>query len=446
MRKTIAQTVPAAAVSCALVFMTCIGVGLSTLHAQDAGTSASTLGGAFGSGAAAESTYGSTQPPVTATNSVGPAEPNLAPAGGDRFQGKRFRTTVSVRTGYDTNVYTAPDDAEIEESLFSGVSGAFTYNFGNQRTQLSLGATAGADYYFDVSDDELFYNFGLNLGVTHLLTPRLTVGFSTNTTYQSQPDFSIAFASTRQSGEYFYSSNRVFGTYLWTPKLQTVTGYTLGFILYDESGIASTGDRMEHNFSQEFRFLWTPTTTVIGEYRYGFSSFDENSANDNQSHFALVGLDHRFSPSSSMTSRVGAQFTTFDADEAEDVTVPYAEFSFNYQAGDRTLLSWYNRLGLEQSELRTANERYTYRTGLAVRQGFTARLNGKLGAYYSHDEYSGTGEDFSDDSIDISTSLEYLFSRLFSVAVGYQYSSVFGSTDDRGYDRNKFYLSLNASF
>jgi hypothetical protein len=425
------------------VSLVSIAFAPGSLRAQDAAVGGG--GGSVGSSASSASSGYATQPPVQATQSSGPSEPNLAPTG-ERFQGKRFRTSVDVRAGYDTNVYTTSEDSENEESQYAGITGAFTYNFGNQRTQLSLGGHAGVDFYFDVTDDDTFYSFGLNFGVTHSFTPRFTMGFSTSTAYQSQPDFSIAIASTRQSGDYFYSSNRVFGTYLWSPKFQTVTGYTLGTIMYEDANIAETGDRFEHTFNQEFRYLWTPVSTLIAEYRYGFASYQEDQGDDNKSHYALLGVDHQLGPRSSITSRFGAQFTDYDSENSEDSTVPYAELVYNYRAGERTSIAWYNRLGIEQSELGSANERYTYRTGLTASHGLTAKLNGNIGAYYAHDEYSGTGEDFSEDSVDFSTSLEYLFSRLFSASLGYQYSGVLGSTSDRDYDRNKLFLSLRASF
>jgi hypothetical protein len=432
---------------CALLTSSLLGFSSSGVAQESVSsgidTGADAGGGASGFGAlpAASQGVGS-----QVDSSTGAESPNLSPTGGERFQGSRFRTTVGVRAGYDNNVYTESENSDNEESMYTGASASFLWNFGTQRTQLTLGLNAGADYYTDVSDDDIFYSFGLNFGVTHSLTPRLSAGFTTTTSYQSQPDFSIAFANTRQSGDYLYSSNRLFFSYLWTPKFQTVTGYTLGLIFYEDDFLAETGDRLEHTINQEFRYLWTPTSTLVAEYRLGFANFQDEIGDDNYSHFALLGLDHQLAPRSSISTRLGAQYTDYDS--GDSAVRPYGEFSLTYQAGQYTSLSWYNRLSIEQSELGGLNERYTYRTGLNVGHRFTARLSGNLGVYYSHDEYDGAAgfDGFSEDAVDVTTSLSYLFTRLFSASVGYQYSGVLNSSLDRDYDRNKVFLSLSTSF
>ncbi len=429
----------------ALLFLT-LGF-ISDAAAQESSSAGFDAGGdAGGSASSIGSLPAASQGVGSQVESSGADSPNLSPTGGERFQGSRFRTTVGIRAGYDSNAYTESDNSESEESMYTGASASFLWNFGTRRTQLTLGLNAGADYYFDVSDDDVFYNFGLNFGVTHLITPRFTVGFTTTTSYQSQPDFSIAFANTRQSGDYLYSSNRLFFSYLWTPKLQTVTGYTLGLIFYEDDFLSETGDRLEHTFNHELRYLWTPTSTLVAEYRLGFTSFQNNIGDDNLSHFALLGLDHQLAPRSSISTRVGAQYTDYDS--GDSALRPYGELSLTYQAGQNTSLSWYNRLSIEPSEFGDLNERYTYRTGLNVGQRFTARLSGNFGLFYSHDEYDGASGlgGFSEDTVDFTTSLSYIFTRLFSASLGYQYSSVLNSSLDREYDRNKVFLSLTASF
>ncbi len=379
-----------------------------------------------------------------AQGSVGASDPDISPTGTDRFQGKRFRTTVNVRGGYDDNVYT--QSVGEEESTFVGGGINFNYDFGTDRTQLTFGLGADADYYLDVTNDDVFYNLRLDFGVTHRVTPRLTVGASTYTTYQSRPDFSVPLASTRDSGEYFYTGSRLFVTYLWSPKFQTVTGLTINGILYSEDDVSDSLDRFEGTFNQEFRYLWTPTTTAIAEYRLGGFAYVEESDRDSIAHFALLGIDHQLAPRSSVTGRVGAEFRDFD--DGENLTRPYGELSVSYRAGENTSLSWFNRLGLEQSEFADVDERYTYRTGLSASQQWTPKFSTSLSVFYTHDEYGDqdNAEGFTEDSVDLSLGLNYAFTRLLSASLSYRFSEVFSDSEFREYSRNTISLGLVASF
>jgi hypothetical protein len=413
------------------------------------------------------------------------ALPNVANAGGSftnemsdtsatdlgtgKFESFPFKVSVTVRGGYDDNVNL--DTFDEEESLFTNAGIGVTYQFGNARTQMALSAGAGATYYFDRDDDDLDdedfddwdYNVYLGFNITHRATPRLTLAAAVYATYQSQPDFATlnrnTFTISRNSRDFFFSSNRFSATYMWAPRFGTATHYTLGIVNYDDSFVSFFEDRWEHTIGQEFRFLIAPTTTIVGEYRFGIVDYTDFEDRSSTSHFLLAGFDHSFNPRFNMSARAGVEFRSFDDDDDfdaldddegdDDRTHPYAEATLNYALGQRTSVSWFNRYSLEQPDVADAFSRSTYRTSLGVRHNFTPRIVGGLNFAYQHDEYDGNIliEEFSEDAFDIALSVRYAINRNWAVDAGYQHTQVFSEESlFREFARNRYYLGATFSF
>ena len=127
-----------------------------------------------------------------------------------RFSRFPVRVSVSLRGGYDDNVNTTTFDEQ--GSAFVSIGGTLAYNFGSPRTQLSLTTGGGFTYYLDdirgVNDDNYDANVYLSLSANHKVNPRLTLAASVYLSYQTQPDFSLNVALNRQSGSFFYTSDK----------------------------------------------------------------------------------------------------------------------------------------------------------------------------------------------------------------------------------------------
>jgi hypothetical protein len=214
-----------------------------------------------------------------------------AELGTGKFESFPFKVSVTVRGGYDDNVNLETFDED--ESLFTNAALGVTYQFGNARTQMSLNAGAGATYYFDRDGDDASgedfddYDFNAYLGfsITHKATPRLSLAAAVFASYQSQPDFATLnrnnFTISRNSRDFFFSSNRFSAAYMWAPRFSTATSYSLGIVNYEDDFISFFEDRFEHTIGNEFRFLIMPVTTIVGEYRFGivdYTDFDARSS------------------------------------------------------------------------------------------------------------------------------------------------------------------------
>lgn len=391
---------------------------------------------------------------------------STAELGTGKFESFPFKVSVTVRGGYDDNVNLESFDED--ESLFTNAALGVTYQFGNARTQMSLNAGAGATYYFDRDGegggedyDDYDYNAYLGFNINHRATPRLTLAAAVFATYQSQPDFGTLnrqnFTISRNSRDFFFSSNRFSVAYMWTPRFSTATSYSLGIVNYENDFVGFFEDRFEHTVGNEFRFLIMPTTTVVGEYRFGivdYTDFDERSST---SHFLLAGFDHSFNPRFNMSARAGVEFRSFDNDDDDlvddfdddDRTHPYGEATVNYALGQRTSLTWFNRYSLEQPDVADAFSRSTYRTSLFLRHNITPRIVAGLNAAYQHDDYDGNVliDSFTEDAFDISVSVRYAINRNFALDLGYQHTQVVSDESlFREFARNRVYGGVTFTF
>ena len=384
-----------------------------------------------------------------------------------KFKAFPFQVSVSVRGGYDDNVNLSSSNGQ--DSFFTNGAINFTYDFGSPRTKINLNAGAGLTYYFDRSEDGLDdgdsddYDVNAYVGfrITHKATPRLTLAANLFATYQSQPDFQTFNNSSisvgRQSQDFFFSVNKFSVAYAWTPRFATVSSYTFGMTDFDDERVSEFEDRFEHTFGNEFRFLVLPTTTVVGEYRFGIVDFTETDARNSTSHYFLAGVDHSFSPRFNVSVRGGVEVRSYDNDGNDtvdndlggDQTSPYAELTVNYAIAQNTSVSWSNRYSIEESDVPEFLNRQTYRTSLALRHAFTARIGVGLQVAYQHDEYDGNDvmSGFAEDSFDIAVTARYAINRNFALDVGYTHTEVISdSSFFREYSRNRIYAGATFTF
>lgn len=359
-----------------------------------------------------------------------------------------FHVSVSVRGGYDDNVNTVHTNRQ--GSAFTNASTVLSYDFGNARTQIDLRTGAGLTYYFDRPGDR-DYDVNAFLAVTanHKASPRLSFAASIYATYQAEPDFAVGAGIDRRSGNYFYTSDRITGTYLWAPRFSTATSYTFGRTSYEDDSIGLYEDRFENTFGNEFRFLLAPTTTLVGEYRFGLVTYDD-FPRDSSSQFVLAGVDHSFSPRFNISLRGGVEFRDYD-NYGEQVD-PYFEGTLIYAFGPRVSISWTNRYGLEEPDVPGSQRRTTFRSALSLRYNITQRILANLSLYYTHDDNSGenvigyASSAFSEDTFVLSLAVRYAINRNWAVEAGYDFSDIESDFDFRSYYRNRIYAGLNLSF
>lgn len=382
--------------------------------------------------------------PVTATS--GPALQG-GPSGTGVFSRTPVQIYLTLSGGYDDNVNTASNK---QSSAFTSGDVILDYTFGDPRLQMVLNAGAGGTYYYsNLSNQNYDIDLKCALAITYKASPRLTLGGTVLVDYLTEPSFQYTGGLNSRSGNYLYSSDKIFLEYAWSRRFSTKTSYTFEAYNYDKASVGEFSNRVSNVFGNEFRLQLVPTTSVIAEYRYEIVSY-ENWLLDSTTHYALGGIDHTFNPRLNATLRGGAEFRSYNNDG--DRSGPYFEGTVNYALGRRTSLSWINRYGIEEPDVPGAQSRTTLRTGVQTKFNMTSRTSAAIEMYYVHDDYhsltSGpiTTAAFSEDTFDAGLTLRYSITGLFGAQLGYHYTDVGSDAAFREYSRNRVFAGVNVTF
>ncbi len=390
---------------------------------------------------------------VVAIPSLSFAESSDGGISAGKFENRPFKISADIRQGWDSNPNTSSTDEQ--SSAFTGGDITLSMTIGKPRTQLLATLTGGTNYYYggDINDPNQGYvTLGFNL--THNLNRKITLNAKTYTTYQIQPDWTNTLGLSTNSGYYFYSNSAISMGYQWSNKLSTNTSLSYVGVFYDDQEVAETEDRSEGYFSQDIRFLVLPSTTLIAEYRLAMVTYNENNDQDSLGNYALLGVDHNFTPRLRTSVRGGIQFIEYD-NRAGD-TRPYGEGTLSYSYAKNSTISWTARYGTEQSNLiGDSTTNMTLRTGLNINHGLTARIRLNLGVYYQNTQYKGFPDsatdindtaDLTDDTYNINASISFAVHRNLNLRAGYEYTQLLSDSAVREYDRQQVYIGLGATF
>lgn len=386
------------------------------------------------------------------------------PGGVGVFSPTPLQIYASVFGGYDNNVNTNLGPKQGSE--FAGGNIILDYTFGDPRLQIALNAGAGADYYVNhVSGQNYDIDLKGALGITYKSSPRLTLGTTILVDYLTEPNFDNPGGLTSRNGNYLYTTDEFFFTYVWSRRFSTRTSYTLEGEEYDSAAVGLFSNRVTNTFGNEFRFQMVPTTLLVAEYRYGIVSYQHEGEvvvpgtpffppvlleNDSTTHYVLGGLDHTFNPRLSGSIRGGGQFRSYDA--GGDRSGPYFEGTLNYAVGRRTSVSWNARYGLEEAEIPGAQSRTTFRTGIHAKFDLTSRISSTIDASYSHNQYHAvtTGfapvAPFTENTFDAGLGIHYAVTPIVGVQASYHYTDITSDLAAREYSRNRVSGGVSLKF
>lgn len=365
----------------------------------------------------------------------------------DFESGVPFSTTVSADFGWDSNANASSVDPEERAYTRAGIDARWLG--GDRRTNLTLGGSFSAIYYFDGVEGaqrDVFYNARITADFRHQVNRRMLIGNNFYLTYENEPDFVIGESASRRIDQYLYGYNSTWLSYAWTRRVSTVTRYTLDGITYDEDVVGYSEDRLTQTFSQEGRYLLNALTTLVGEYRFAYANYDSINR-DYLSNYLLVGFDHSFSRDLTGTVRAGAQIR--DSDAYGTKTTPYAELALRYRTGKYSNLHWVTRIGEEDAELTSYEERYSYRSSLSYNQEFTQYLRGNAGVTYVHNDFQEGvfgQNDYNEDTLALSLGLSYRIMSNVDVNASYYFTTISSDDEFREYDRHRVSLGVSASF
>lgn len=338
-----------------------------------------------------------------------------------------FSWTLGAQVGYDSNVGVTSSNEQSSTYISAGIG--VLYSSGDRRTALNFRANYSPLWYFDAPSymDDFQNNANLGLDFRHRVNQRLVITNSLYAAYEVQPDYSIGATVARRTEPYFYAYNSLAAAYSWNRRFSTATSLTVSAVDYDGAG----ADYQAWVLGNDFRYAFSRTTT--GVFTYRFASSDSDAAGgDYNSHYILIGADHRFNPRLTGSIRAGAELREGDS-------TPYVESSLTYRVSRRTDARWYTVYGFPiDGGMGDAN----LRTGLTASHRFNTRFSGNLGAHYISENRSG----FDQDIIALSAGFNYLLFRNVSLTGGYSFTNSSSDNAFSEFTRHMFQLGFSSRF
>lgn len=335
------------------------------------------------------------------------------------------------------------------------------------QTTWDVYARLGLIYYFDQPSgpdtDDVNGQARLGVNLTHNFNERLRLSSRNFVAYELEPDYSRGFASSRQSGEYFYwQTDNALG-YRWTERLATYTGISLTGLDYDSS--VPNSDRFTWTAYHQFRYQLNPQSVLTAEYRYSDTSGDGLAA-DATDHYILAGIEHRLSPNTILVARAGAQIHEVDSANSEDTSSPYAELALNSQINTAFRVRAFARYGIENydtvrsvfglTDLYRFDNRETFRLGISGDYAISQKFSVFGGVDYIPSNFDdgvkvagpgpGLASGFSEDLVSAYIGVSLKFTDYLLGDLTYTYTDSSSDLFGNDYDRNRVNVGLRAEF
>lgn len=398
---------------------------------------------------------------VLATASAHAANQGLYYMPNDTEESVPLAFSVGINAVYDDN--TTPGGVnDGDESISLNPYVGINFVSITPQTTWDVYARLGAIYYLDEPEaqntDDIYGQARAGVDLTHRFNERLRFASRNFIAYELEPDYSYGFASTRQNSEYFYWQTDNSIGYRWTERFATYTGFQLTGLNYDE---LPNQDRFTYTFYNQFRYQVSPQTVVTASYRYSETEGD-GAASDSENQYFLIGVEHRFSPSTILIANVGAQLRDVDGFD-DDTTSPYLELTLRTAVNTQFSISLFARYGIEDYDtvfgFPGSFFEYSEKTTLRVGVSGSYQISPALSLFGGVDVINSSFED-GQTTDGFRTSVEDADETLVSAYIGaslkftdylygnvsYTYTSATSDFDERDYDRNRISVGLRAEF
>ena len=372
---------------------------------------------------------------------------------------KYYDTIPFGSTGHDDQVFTfnAGLTHAFSEQVKVRVNDAFV--IGQEPDLLRAGNTYST--FQRVSGDNI-RNYG-SVGLDAQLTPKVGLGFGYDNSFYDYKDTGATLVPVTMTGPNPY-----------------------GIVSAVNPSLAGILNRIEQRAHLEGLLAVGPETK--GLVGYQFSGFDYNAneliggygsvffpgtviapvmsnARNTHQHTFYVGAEHNFSPELTGSLRGGASYTEYYNDpQSQNTWSPYVNGSLKYtyapESSAQIGLS-YDRSATDVVGPVTQSSGVVTDAGSfvvfgAINHRLASKLYGSLIAQFQNSDYHGGAYDGkSEQFYTVGVNLEYRFSQYFSADVGYNYDllqsgipySVSSTgTIDRGFDRNRVYIGVTATY
>lgn len=386
------------------------------------------------------------------------AAQSLYYVGSDTQESIPLKWVIGGNVIYDDNVTPGFDDKDSSFSLNPYVGMSFVSV--TPQTTWDVFARLGLIYNIDASDtagtEDINSQSRIGFNLTHRFNERLRFSSRNFVSYELEPDYSYAYASSRAAGEYFYWSTDNSIGYRWSERFATYTGLRVFGTDYD----TANNDRLGWELYNQLRYQLSPQTVLTFDYRYGQTAGDGVSS-DYSDQYLLAGVEQRFSPNTIGIARIGAQL--HDVDDGESQTSPYLELVLNSQINSAFSVRAFTRYGIEGYDtvqtldngiLAEYSDRRTLRFGLNSDYVISPTLSLFGGVDYIPTSFGGgrivgtntTVGDVDDNILNAHVGVSVKFSDFLTGTASYSYTNASSDLPGRDYDRNRLSVGVSAEF
>jgi hypothetical protein len=402
---------------------------------------------------------------------------------------KPWSVQATLRGFYDDNVGTIPDGSPKVRSFGFEVSPSFQLSWPLEQTSLSFGYLYSFRWYENKppgNTDHYDQTHTFNALFNHAFSERYVLNVTDSFVIGQEPDLLRSQVTLTEYQRVPGDNIRNYGTIKFNAQLTRLFGMEVGydnsFFHYDNEGVtldefgfivpslAGLLDRIEHYIHIDGRWQVQPQTVAVVGYRYGQTDYtaDEvigqdaldplvfytSNVRNQRSHYGYVGVDHNFLPELTASLRIGARYTDYYKEPGHPTDIsPSAQASLQYTYAPESFVS----LGLTHD--RNATDLFSAQNGDVttdaestcvfgtINHRIMPRLYASATGQFQNSSLNGGGlENVSEQYFLLGVNLEYRFTPHLSTHVGYNYDRLESDLPNRGFDRNRVYIGVTASY
>lgn len=412
---------------------------------------------------------------------------------------KPWSVSGTLRGFYDDNYTTAPSSSHRPSSFGFEARPSASVDLKLPQTDIKLAYVMSMKYYDDRVNNKADWSHDFEGFLNHSFSERYSLELSDSFVIAQEPDLidpSNHSVTQRVNGNNVRNAAGINFHAKASEEISFTLGYANTLYNYDQNegdvardiaaGNAAPGtvsrsgqlDRMEQNVTLTTRWQFAPETAAILGYQFGDVGYTSNEkigtltpggpaitsdVRNNRSHYIFTGADHNFSRDLSASIRVGAQITDYYNDPSQEKSIsPYVDLSgtYVYAEGDSVLIGFTHRrsqtdlVGASQISVNNIHNLTLDQESSVFYASLTHKLTPKLKAsltgQYQISDFNNSGDptvkNASDNFILVGVNLNYQFTRFLSGEAGYNYDNLTSGVPGRGYDRNRVYLGVTATY
>lgn len=412
---------------------------------------------------------------------------------------KPWTIAATLRGFYDDNPATFPNHATVpagdhRDSYGFQVMPSAALNWAMDQTTINLGVLYSLKYYENEpigSASHTDNEFTFSAGLSHSFSERTKLHVNDSFVLGQEPDTLRAnntFATfQRVSGDNIRNYGSIGLDQQFTPLFGMGFGYDNALYDYKDRSytvvnglispsLAGSLNRIENRPHIEGLWQVMPETKALVGYQFtqvGYtgdqpiagvganpSTWAKSDTRDYREHSFYVGAEHKFSPELTGALRAGGSYSDYYNDPyTSSGWAPYvsASMKYAYLPGSSA------ELGLSYDRSPTDVVGYvpmgaTSQAGITVDSGAAVvyanvvhriipNLFANVMGQFQNNHYNGGAYDGQNDQYYLAgVDLEYRVNQYFSAHTGYNYDKLASSINDRGFDRNRVYIGVTASY